>query len=55
MTEPELIHTFEKDEPVVSMIEHKGELWVATSYHIFKIINDKLEMQTFVYQPPPEE
>lgn len=36
------IHKFDKSEPVVSMIEFKGVIYVATTLHIYTLKDDKL-------------
>ena len=34
----ELVASFEKDERVVSMIEFKGEMYIATDRRIFRLV-----------------
>lgn len=37
-----VIKEFQKDEHCVSMLEYKGELIIATTKHIYKVIEGKL-------------
>lgn len=37
-----LIHTFDDDEQGVSMVQHEGRIFVATSKRVYVVIDDKL-------------
>lgn len=39
-------------ESVVSMVEFKGRLFVATSYHVFELVAGELVPLVFVTLPP---
>ena len=49
----ETIHTFPLGEIIVSMIEYRGRVLVATSLNIYEIEDGKL--RRLVFQPAPAE
>lgn len=38
----EHVHTFDASEPLVSMVEFRGRVFVATTKDVYEIVDDKL-------------
>jgi hypothetical protein len=47
----EHIHTFDKDEPIVSMVTFNGRLLIATQFHVYELKDHKLEKLKLVHDP----
>ena len=50
-----LLKTFPVDEPLVSMIEFKGTIYVASTKGVFKMIDDEFHQLEFVLLPPDKD
>ncbi len=49
------LKTFPVGEPLVSMIEFKGTLYVASTKGVFKLVDDEFYQMEFVLLPDDEE
>ena len=49
------LKTFPADEPLVSMIEFKGTLYVASTKGVFKLVDDEFHQMEFVLLPPDDK
>ena len=45
------LKTFSADEPIVAMVEFQGTIYVASSFGVYKLIDDKFHQIQFVSQP----
>ncbi len=50
MTHFKSIKEFDPDQSVVSMVEFKGQIYVATSFQVWRIVDDELVPLDFVVQ-----
>ena len=50
-----LLKTFPVDEPLVSMVEFKGTLYIASTKSVFKLVEDEFHQLEFVLLPPDED
>lgn len=50
-----LLKTFPAGEPLVSMIEFKGTIYVASTKGVFKLVDNEFHQMEFVLLPDDEE